>query len=97
MPLSSRKRRINAPNFPLPLSGSRAEPQKIREDIQVTGIFFKRAAYAAQGGAYTAPLLIAHTPNWHPSPAVAAPEDARAKLAPMSAALVRKSRRVRPD
>jgi len=61
-------------NFPLPLSGSRAEPKKIREDIQVTGIFFKRAAYAAQGGTYTAPLLIVHTPNWRPDPvAVAAP------------------------
>jgi hypothetical protein len=55
------------PNFPLALSG--AEPKKIREDIQVTGVFFKRAAYAAQGGTYTAPLLIAHTPRWHPAPA----------------------------
>jgi hypothetical protein len=55
-------------NFPLSESGARAERQKIREDIQITGIFFKRAAYAAQGGIYTAPLLIAHTPEWRPAP-----------------------------
>jgi len=60
------------PNFPLPDTSSPAKSQKIREDIQVTGIFFKRAAYAAQGGTYTAPLLIAHTPNWRPAPTDAA-------------------------
>jgi hypothetical protein len=64
---------LEAPTgFPLRMSSSPAEPQKIREDIQVTGIFFKRAAYAAQGGTYTAPLLVAHVPHWNPAPAAVA-------------------------
>jgi hypothetical protein len=39
---------------------------KLHEDVTVTGIFFKRCAYPAQGGTYTAPLLIANVPDWQP-------------------------------
>jgi hypothetical protein len=39
---------------------------KLHEDVEVTGIFFKRAAYAAQGGTHTAPLIIAKVPAWRP-------------------------------
>jgi hypothetical protein len=44
---------------------------KMREEVEVTGVFFKRGAYAARGGTYTAPLLLANVPKWHPAPAPA--------------------------
>jgi hypothetical protein len=44
----------------------------LREDVEITGVFFKRCAYAGQGGTFTAPLLIANTPTWRPTPAVPA-------------------------
>src|SRR5207253_3184522 len=37
-----------------------------------TGVFFKRCAYAAKGGTYTAPVLIAKAPHWQPPPAESA-------------------------
>jgi len=41
---------------------------KLREEIEVTGVFFKRWAYPAQEGAtYTAPLLLARVPAWQPN------------------------------
>jgi hypothetical protein len=42
--------------------------RNLREDVEITGVFFKRCAYAGQGGTYTAPLLIANTPTWRPTP-----------------------------
>jgi hypothetical protein len=44
----------------------KASPGKMHEDVTVTGVFFKRCAYPAQGGTYTAPLLIAKVPDWKP-------------------------------
>jgi len=41
---------------------------KLREDVTVTGVFFKRWAYPAQEGAtYTAPMLLARVPAWRPN------------------------------
>ena len=34
------------------------------EDVEFTGFFFKRYAYEAQGGIYTAPMLLAREPVW---------------------------------
>jgi hypothetical protein len=48
---------------------------KMREDVEVTGIFFKRCAYAARGGTYTAPVLIANAPRWTPPPMAIQPSD----------------------
>jgi hypothetical protein len=56
------------PGFP-PIGDRQAgakRPGKLREDVAVTGVFFKRCAYAAQGGTFTAPLLIAKVPDWQP-------------------------------
>lgn len=54
------------PGFPIaagpPQEGQ--QPRKMYEDVEVTGVFFKRAAYAAQGGTFTAPLIIAASPAW---------------------------------
>jgi hypothetical protein len=47
----------------------------MREDVEVTGIFFKRCAYAARGGTYTAPVLIANAPRWTPPPVAMQPSD----------------------
>lgn len=52
---------------------------KLQEDVTVTGVFFKRWAYAGQDGTYTAPLVLAAAPTWHPAPPVA---DARPALGP---------------
>jgi hypothetical protein len=61
------------PGFPS-IGNRDADPSagKLREDVGVTGVFFKRWAYAARGGTFTAPLLIANVPDWQPQPAVAA-------------------------
>jgi hypothetical protein len=40
---------------------------KLREDVDITGYFFKRWAYRAQQGTYTAPLILAKSPRWIPS------------------------------
>lgn len=47
-----------------------AETTKLREDVQVTGVFFKRWAYLAKDGdaTYTAPLILANVPKWQPAP-----------------------------
>jgi hypothetical protein len=47
------------------------ETTRLQEEVTVTGVFFKRWAYAGQDGTYTAPLLIAQTPGWHPAPTAA--------------------------
>ena len=36
----------------------------LREEMTVTGVFFKRWAYAGQGGTFTAPLVLALVPQW---------------------------------
>jgi hypothetical protein len=43
---------------------------KLREDVEITGYFFKRWAYLGHGGTYTAPLILAKVPHWFPSPDV---------------------------
>ena len=57
------------PGFPLadgpPQAGQR--PRRMHEDVEVAGVFFKRAAYAGQGGTYTAPLIVANCPTWIPA------------------------------
>jgi hypothetical protein len=40
---------------------------KLNEDVEVTGVFFKRWAYPAKDGTYTAPLVVANVPDWRPS------------------------------
>jgi hypothetical protein len=55
------------PGFPSLAARNGAAHQSsatLREDVEVTGVFFKRCAYAAKGGTYTAPLLIANVPKW---------------------------------
>lgn len=59
------------PGFPRLGTSSGDSKGKMREDVEVTGVFFKRCAYAAQGGTYTAPLLLADAPKWRPTPAPA--------------------------
>jgi hypothetical protein len=74
------------PGFPSLASrsgGARQSRGTLREDVEVTGIFFKRCAYAAKGGTYTAPLLIANVPDWRP--AVTAPTGAPFSLLQLAA------------
>lgn len=40
-------------------------------ELTVTGVFFKRWVYPAEGGPMTAPLVIAKSVQWQPPPAVA--------------------------
>lgn len=58
---------LTAPEgFPIAESLSEAgrRQKKMHEDVEVTGVFLKRAAYAGQGGTYTAPLIVANSPIW---------------------------------
>jgi len=58
---------LTAPaGFPMAADPREAErtQRKFYEDVEVTGIFWKRAAYAGVGGTYTAPLLVARGPTW---------------------------------
>jgi hypothetical protein len=45
---------------------------KVREEIEVTGVFFKRCAYPAEGGTYTAPVILANAVRWKPEVSVTA-------------------------
>jgi hypothetical protein len=58
------------PGFP-PIKDKDADAAttKLHEELQVTGVFFKRWAYLAKDGdaTYTAPLLIANVPTWKPA------------------------------
>ncbi|MFM7844748.1 MAG: hypothetical protein ACKPEY_11025 [Planctomycetota bacterium] len=36
----------------------------LNEEVEITGIFFKRWAYESQGGIHVAPLLLARGPQW---------------------------------
>jgi hypothetical protein len=63
------------PGFPR-LGADGADPKgKMRQNVEATGIFFKRCAYAARGGTYTAPVLMAKAPRWQPEPVAARPSD----------------------
>ncbi|MBW8885851.1 MAG: hypothetical protein JF612_13985 [Planctomycetia bacterium] len=63
------------PGFPR-LGADSGDPKgKMRQDVEVTGVFFKRCAYAARGGTYTAPILIAKAPRWRPPPVAMQPSD----------------------
>jgi len=44
---------------------------KLHEDVVITGYYFKRWAYPAPAGTYTAPLIIARAPEWKPRPPLA--------------------------
>jgi hypothetical protein len=61
---------------------------KMREEVSVTGVFFKRCAYAAPGGTYTAPVLIAKVPEWHPAPAARGEASAPTTVWELTAAAV---------
>lgn len=41
----------------------------LREELTLTGYFFKRWAYGARDGVRTAPLVLAKRPTWQPAPA----------------------------
>jgi hypothetical protein len=41
-------------------------PTKLHEDVVITGYYFKRLAFPAVGGTYTAPLLVARNADWTP-------------------------------
>ena len=57
------------PGFPAikDKDASGGEGTKLREEVEVTGIFFKRWAYPGQDGTYTAPLVVAGVPTWLPN------------------------------
>jgi hypothetical protein len=42
------------------------EMTALHEDVEATGIFFKRWAYAAESGTFTAPLMVTKVPQWRP-------------------------------
>jgi hypothetical protein len=52
----------------LKLPAGMPEGMKIHEDVDVTGYFFKRWAYAATDAVRTAPLVLAIEPTWQPRP-----------------------------
>jgi hypothetical protein len=68
---------LGAPaGFPALAAGREAARRvsgELREEVEVTGVFYKRCAYLGEGGTYTAPLLIANAPSWQPRPALAGP------------------------
>ncbi len=45
--------------------------EELDQQCSATGFFFKRWAYASQGGITTAPLVIAKTLDWKPAPVAA--------------------------
>ncbi|HND52068.1 MAG TPA: hypothetical protein PLV92_06720 [Pirellulaceae bacterium] len=63
------------PGFPkLSKRDEQGERNKLNEEVEFTGLFFKRWAYRGEGGIFTAPLLFAREPRWQP-PAVAPDAD----------------------
>ena len=54
------------PGFPIAETIAQAgqRQKKLHEDVEDTGVFLKRAAYAGQGGTFTAPLIVAQGPKW---------------------------------
>jgi hypothetical protein len=56
------------PGFPDVVGdNSKGDYVRVREDVAVTGYFFKRWAYRAHDGINTAPLVLAKVPQWFPS------------------------------
>jgi hypothetical protein len=49
---------------PLKDKDVQGEMTPLHEEVEVTGAFFKRWAYAAKDGAYTAPLIVARSIQW---------------------------------
>jgi hypothetical protein len=47
-----------------------AATTKLHEEVEFTGVFFKRWAYPGKGGTYTAPLILASQPQWVPRPSL---------------------------
>ena len=45
---------------PIPIRSAANAGRRLREDVEVTGVFFKRAAHVEIGGTFTSPLLIAN-------------------------------------
>jgi hypothetical protein len=63
----------------------------LESPVSLTGIFYKRWTYASQGGITTAPLLVAKTVTWTPTPVptpIAGPQAARQVVVAALAALV---------
>lgn len=55
------------PGFPAIADKQEGGETTLNEEVEFTGYFFKRYAYASRGGATTAPLLLARTPTWQPA------------------------------
>ncbi len=54
------------PGFPKIEADKAGDPAKLDEEVTVTGYFLKRGAYLGKDGTYTAPLVLAAVPEWHP-------------------------------
>jgi hypothetical protein len=52
------------PGFPRVADKGAGEPTKLREEVRLAGVFFKRWAYASHEGVSTAPLVLAATFEW---------------------------------
>lgn len=69
------------PGFPeLPTLEQRPGGLALNEPVEISGVFLKQAAYPAEGGVFTAPLLLAHTPHWQPPPDVPPPRGTETAL-----------------
>ena len=53
-------------DFPVPQKPQ--THQKVREEIECAGYFFKRLVFRSGDGLRTAPLVLARLPRWHPAP-----------------------------
>jgi hypothetical protein len=76
--------------FPaLPLWDQQPGGAVLDESVEISGVFLKQAAYRGEGGVFTAPLLLTHTPRWQPRPPAPPPRGTGAVVvALMAAALV---------
>jgi hypothetical protein len=73
-------RPLGGPNLPIRVVSLQAPPgfppikdrgqdqqrARLREDLEVTGYFFKRGAYRARDGLRTCPVVLAKVPRWEP-------------------------------
>jgi hypothetical protein len=69
------------PGFPKIEANSAGDMTKLDEEVTVTGFFLKRGAYLGKDGTYTAPLVLASVPEWHPRE-VALTDTSRFSLGP---------------
>ncbi|MCU0958820.1 MAG: hypothetical protein MUF48_01835 [Pirellulaceae bacterium] len=59
---------------PLPVRGTGQDGVELREEVVVTGVFFKRWLYASRDGLRMAPLVLGHVTRWtRVEPAAATP------------------------